>query len=398
MYYLYRFLNKNKEVIYIGRTNSIERRIFKEHFTDKTHLPEECYKELDTIEYAEIEDKAQEVAFEIALIQKVQPKYNKEFKYDKLVHIEQEQLEWREFRIDSVYLEFLKNRKDKVQSIKDYLAVNISRAVDDNIVKFNSGMQTGFIDYDFKCRPTNGSIHLFAGNNMNDNIDFALNIAMYNAYKQDKKILILSSINSAHVIVDKILVAEAMVDYRKLIHEQMNVGEWDRIAKCIDDNKDKLNNVQIRDVREKLSINDLEKLVKEDTYDIVLLDDLNVIQRSNEYEKDKLLDTMQELKWISKRYLLSLILLEHNVRSAENRADHRPMLRDLPYFSMEKYSDVVSFIYRDEMYHPDTDKKNISEVIIAKNVFGVENTVIEIVRMIPYCRYVNIDHEEDKLE
>ncbi|MDU6975889.1 MAG: DnaB-like helicase C-terminal domain-containing protein [Clostridiales bacterium] len=395
MYYLYRFLNENNEVIYIGRTNNIERRIFKEHFTDKTHLPVECYKELRRIEYTEIEYEAQEVAFEILLIQKIKPKYNVQFKYDEQVDIEQVEHEWKELKIDNIYFEFFKNRKDKVQSIEDYLGFNLVRWAKEDTLSFNTEMQTGFIEYDARCKPSVDSLNLFAGNNMNDNIDFALNIVINNVYKQDKKVLILSSIHNAHVITNKILASLTMVDYNKIVHQILDGEDWDRIAKCLNDGKNKLNNIQIRDVREKLLIKELEKLLIEDTYDIVLIDDLNVIQRSNEYEKDKLLDIMQELKWISKKYLLSLILLEHNVRNAESRADHRPMLRDLPYFSMEKYSDVVGFIYRDEMYNPDTEKQNISEIIIAKNAFGIENTIIELVRILPYCRYVNKEREEE---
>lgn len=54
MFYLYRFINKDQEVIYIGRTNDIKRRILKEHFTEKTHLQPQCYLEVAEIEYTKM--------------------------------------------------------------------------------------------------------------------------------------------------------------------------------------------------------------------------------------------------------------------------------------------------------------------------------------------------------
>ena len=54
LFYLYRFINKEGEVIYIGRTNDIKRRLLREHFTNNTHLPNECYLEIEKIEYAKL--------------------------------------------------------------------------------------------------------------------------------------------------------------------------------------------------------------------------------------------------------------------------------------------------------------------------------------------------------
>lgn len=78
-FFVYRFIDENENIIYIGRTNDISRRILKEHFTPNTHLPNECYLETARVEYVEFEYESEEVAYEAILINKEKPKYNTQF-------------------------------------------------------------------------------------------------------------------------------------------------------------------------------------------------------------------------------------------------------------------------------------------------------------------------------
>ena len=64
-FFLYRFLDNKGNIIYIGRTNDIRRRMLKEHFTNNTHLPDECYLETEKVEYTEIINESEEVAWTI---------------------------------------------------------------------------------------------------------------------------------------------------------------------------------------------------------------------------------------------------------------------------------------------------------------------------------------------
>ena len=79
-FYLYGFIDVEERVIYIGRTNDIRRRILKEHFADNTHLPKECYLETEKVEYLELMNESEEVAYEAILINQIRPKYNIQFK------------------------------------------------------------------------------------------------------------------------------------------------------------------------------------------------------------------------------------------------------------------------------------------------------------------------------
>lgn len=75
---LYCFKNKAGEIIYIGKADDIHKRL-KQH----RHLPEECYIELDSIEYAIINNKADRDILELFFITKIHPKYNTQLKYEQ---------------------------------------------------------------------------------------------------------------------------------------------------------------------------------------------------------------------------------------------------------------------------------------------------------------------------
>lgn len=75
-FYVYRFLDKDDQIIYIGRTNNLERRLTQEHFTSYGHLPKKCYDDCETIEYMEFEAEGEMKIFELYFINKFSPKYN----------------------------------------------------------------------------------------------------------------------------------------------------------------------------------------------------------------------------------------------------------------------------------------------------------------------------------
>ena len=80
-YYVYRFLNEESEVIYVGRTNSLRTRI-SSHFSVNGHLPEGCYNNTKRIEYIEMDSEIDMVIKEIYYISKFKPFYNRKSFYD----------------------------------------------------------------------------------------------------------------------------------------------------------------------------------------------------------------------------------------------------------------------------------------------------------------------------
>ena len=120
------------------------------------------------------------------------------------------------------------------------------------------------------------------------------------------------------------------------------------------------------------------KLKIEKGLDLVLIDYLQLMEGEgqNESRQQEIAKISRSLKILAKELDCPVVALSQLSRAPEQRADHRPMLSDLRESgSIEQDADIVMFLYRDEYYNPDTEKKNIGEVIVAKNRHGETGTV-----------------------
>jgi replicative DNA helicase len=110
-----------------------------------------------------------------------------------------------------------------------------------------------------------------------------------------------------------------------------------------------------------------------------------------ENRQQEVSEISRSLKIIAKELSIPVIALSQLSRAPEIRADHRPILSDLRESgSIEQDADVVMFLYRDEYYNKDTDKKNIGEVIIAKQRNGPTG-VVELAWLGQYTKFANLD-------
>ncbi len=99
-YGVYRFLDKDKNVIYIGMTNNIWRRIMNQHFKNSGHLSQECYSQTARVDIIKLKNNLECKALEEYLINKYRPKFNKRDKHKSYGYIEQyEEMEkWKPYR------------------------------------------------------------------------------------------------------------------------------------------------------------------------------------------------------------------------------------------------------------------------------------------------------------
>ena len=112
--------------------------------------------------------------------------------------------------------------------------------------------------------------------------------------------------------------------------------------------------------------------------------------RSSDSRQQEISDISRSLKALARELQVPVIALSQLSRAVEQRPEHRPMLSDLRESgAIEQDADVVMFLYRDDYYNPDTEKKGIAEVIIAKQRNGPIGT-IELVWLPDYTKFANL--------
>ena len=130
----------------------------------------------------------------------------------------------------------------------------------------------------------------------------------------------------------------------------------------------------------------------ENNLGLVIIDYLQLMSGGNkrsDSRQQEISDISRSLKALAREIDAPVIALSQLSRACETRPDHRPILSDLRESgAIEQDADVVMFIYRDDYYNKDTDKKNISEIIIAKQRNGPIGTV-ELVWLPNYTKFAN---------
>lgn len=258
-----------------------------------------------------------------------------------------------------------------------------------------SGLTTGFIDLDNKTSGLhNSDLIIVAARPAMGKSAFAINLATNVALKAKKGVIIFSLEMSKEQVGNRILCSEAMVDSNKLRTGMLEDEDWTKLAEnlgrlsdapiYIDDTA----GISIMEIRAKA-----RKLHIEKEIGLIVIDYLQLIQGSgnrNSSREQEISEISRSLKILAKELNVPVIALSQLSRSVEKRDDKRPMLSDLRESgAIEQDADIVMFLYRDDYYHPDTEKKNISEIILAKHRGGSTGT-IDLAWLPNYTKFANL--------
>ena len=259
-----------------------------------------------------------------------------------------------------------------------------------------TGVPTGFADLDYKTAGLhNSDLVLVAARPAMGKSAFALNIASNAAVHAKVPVVIFNLEMSKSQLVNRILCSEAMVDSNKIRTGKIEEDDWVKLATAlgplseapiyIDDTP----GINIAEIRARC-----RKLKLEKNIGLIVIDYLQLIQGSskkNSSREQEISEISRSLKILAKELDVPVIALSQLSRAAEQRQDHRPMLSDLRESgAIEQDADIVMFLYRDDYYNPDTEKKNIAEVILAKHRAGSTGTV-ELLWMGSYTKFANIE-------
>ena len=259
-----------------------------------------------------------------------------------------------------------------------------------------TGVPTGFADLDDKTAGLHGSdLILVAARPAMGKTAFALNIAAHAAIKEKVPVAIFNLEMSKEQLVNRILCMEAMVDSNKVRTGKLEEDDWSKLASVVGPMSDAgiyiddTPGISITEIRTKC-----RKLKMEKDIGLVVIDYIQLIQgsgsRKNGSREQEIAEISRSLKILAKELNVPVIALSQLSRAVESRPDHRPMLSDLRESgSIEQDADIVMFLYRDDYYNPDSEEKDISEVIIAKHRAGSTGT-IKLLWMGNYTKFVNL--------
>lgn len=259
-----------------------------------------------------------------------------------------------------------------------------------------TGVTTGFVDLD---RATSGlqdsDLILIAARPSMGKTAFVVNIAV-NAALKDKKVAIFSLEMSKGQLSQRMMSSTAHIDLQRIINSNLESEEWQKLLEAIK----VLNDCDIY-IDDTPGISPLElkaksrRLKAQKGLDIIIIDYLQLMEDSskrNENRTQEISAISRGLKAVAMELEIPVVALSQLSRSPETRQDKRPILSDLRESgAIEQDADLVMFLYRDEYYNPDTELKNIGEVIIAKHRNGPTGT-IELTFLPQYTKFVNKAH------
>ena len=262
-----------------------------------------------------------------------------------------------------------------------------------------TGVETGFIDFDNKTAGLQKSDLILVGARPSmGKTAFLLNIAQHAAVRNQVPTAVFSLEMSKEQLANRMLCVEAHLDSHKFRTGDLNDDEWAKVAGAvaplsaaplfIDDTP----GITVAELRAKCRRLKLEK-----NLGLIVIDYLQLMSGSSFRSESRQLEISEisrSLKALAKELDAPVLTAAQLSRAVEARKDHRPMLSDLRESgAIEQDADVVAFLYRDEYYNPETEKKNHAEVIIAKQRNGPTCT-IELTYLGQYTKFVNAAHSQ----
>ena len=262
-----------------------------------------------------------------------------------------------------------------------------------------TGVPTGFRDLD---KMTSGfqesDLIIIAARPSMGKTALALNIGQYAAVEEDTSVAIFSLEMSKSQLVQRMLCSEAQVNSHRLRTGQLRDTDWRRLSQAagrlgesnifIDDTP----GITVMEMRAKA-----RRIKAEHGLDLILIDYLQLMQGSggSESRQQEVSKISRSLKGLGRELNVPVVSLSQLSRAVEQRNDKRPQLSDLRASgSIEQDADVVAFIYRDEYYNPDTEKKGITEIIVGKQRNGPVGTV-ELAFQKEYTKFVDLSKREE---
>jgi replicative DNA helicase len=244
-----------------------------------------------------------------------------------------------------------------------------------------TGVPSGFIDLDQKTAGMHsGDLLIVAGRPSMGKTSLALNVAEYVAITESLPVAIFSMEMGAEQLAMRVLCSVGRLDAQRVRTGKLTEDDWNRLTQAMGrmkearihiDETPALNPLELRSRARRLS-RQYGKL------GLIVVDYLQLMSASSSGENrtTEISEITRSLKGLAKELGCPVLALSQLNRTVEQRTDKRPVMSDLRESgAIEQDADVILFIYRDEVYRPDTPDKGVAEIIIAKQRNGPIGTI-----------------------
>lgn len=265
-----------------------------------------------------------------------------------------------------------------------------------------AGLPTGFADLDKLLSGLQPSdLIVVAGRPGMGKSSFVLSLAQHMAVERKACVAIFTLEMSAEQLAQRMISAETGIDSQRLRVGQIRDDEIEQIARAIGllsdtaiyiDDTPAISTMELR--------TKARRLATERQLDLVIVDYLQLMRSGirTENRVQEISYISRSLKALARELMVPVIAASQLSRAVESRHDKRPILSDLRESgSIEQDSDIVMFIYRDEMYNEHTDKKHIAEIIVAKHRNGPTGK-IELAFLAEQAKFVNLYRAPEPVE
>lgn len=260
------------------------------------------------------------------------------------------------------------------QTLKAYMDIeNIINHKDELL-----GLETGLYDLDnFLQGLKNSDFMILAARPSMGKTAFALNIASYLSIKKDTPVAFFSLEMSSNQLIHRIFSSYGLIPLFNLKSGNLDDAHTQKLIKV--SNKLSQSQLIINDeISNLMSLRSIaRKLKRENDIKLIIIDYLQLLEGTRRENRNlEISEISRSLKILAKELDIPIIALSQLSRSVESRQVKKPMLSDLRESgSLEQDADIVMFLYREDYYNPETENKNITDVIIAKNRNGPTGTI-----------------------
>ena len=265
-----------------------------------------------------------------------------------------------------------------------------------------TGLSSGYKDLD---NITSGlqpaDLIIVAGRPSMGKTSFAMNIVENVLIKAQQGVLVFSMEMPAESLVIRMLASIGRVDQRHIRSGNFKDKDWDKIASAIKmledkplfiDESESLGPGEVR-ARARRIARELNR--KQQHLGLIVIDYLQLMRVAGSLENraTEISEISRALKGLAKELNVPVVVLSQLNRSLENRPDKRPIMADLRESgAIEQDADLITFIYRDEVYHEDSNDQGTAEIILAKHRNGPIGT-LKLAFLKQYTRFEDLAHE-----